>query len=274
MTDVAPVSTITPVDVRADFPTARLFGLDFFVGQRAALVDALVGAPTDAMRLVVTCNLDHLYLLENDAEFDRAYRGAWVATVDSRPMRVAAKLLYGIEPPLITGSDLFPELLDRLDPAQHRAFFVCSEQIVADRLVTHMAARGFGADAIGTAVPPFGFERDETLTATLVEAITRVAPTHLFMGVGAPKSEKWVLRHRDALPPAYVFGLGASLDFVAGVKQRAPVWVQRMGMEWAHRMVQEPGRLVGRYARDGVAFTRRVRRTIAEDRRGNRVNTG
>ncbi len=247
--------------------TDRLFGIDFYTGNRADLVTALLNEHADSVRLVVTCNLDHLYLIEQDPAFLDAYRAAWVATVDSRPLTFASKILYKVEPPLITGSDLFPELLDGLRPADHRMFFVCSTDTVAERLVEHMVARGFTREAIGVAVPPFGFEKDAAETEALLSAIRAIDPTHLFMGVGAPKSEKWIMQHRAMLPATYALGLGASLDFVAGVKTRAPEWVQSISMEWMYRLLQEPKRLTSRYVKDGLAFVRHVRRVRAEERR-------
>lgn len=74
--------------------------------------------------------------------------------------------------------------------------------------------------------------------------------THLFVGLGAPKSEIWVHEHRDLLGDVYALAVGASLDFHVGLRQRAPAWMRRLGCEWLWRMLSEPRRLLPRYLLD------------------------
>ena len=88
--------------------------------------------------------------------------------------------------------------------------------------------------------------------------------THLFLGVGSPKSEVWVDRHRDALGDLYAFGFGAALDFAAGRVARAPVWMRGTGLEWLFRLGQDPRRLVRRYSVNAVHFARLVLRDRAK----------
>jgi N-acetylglucosaminyldiphosphoundecaprenol N-acetyl-beta-D-mannosaminyltransferase len=80
----------------------------------------------------------------------------------------------------------------------------------------------------------------------------------LIVGLGAPKQELWVDAHRDRIEAAVTLCVGATIDFLAGEKRRAPVWMRKVGLEWLHRLLSEPRRLFRRYARDAWLFPRLV----------------
>ena len=112
-----------------------------------------------------------------------------------------------------------------------------------------------GGDS-AAALAQFGFEKDALRTSEMLQQIRAVATTHLFFGVGAPKSELWMQKHRQQLTGMYGFGFGAGLDFFAGTAKRAPQWVQRVNMEWAWRLFSNPRRLAKRYLVDSWSFLR------------------
>jgi N-acetylglucosaminyldiphosphoundecaprenol N-acetyl-beta-D-mannosaminyltransferase len=76
----------------------------------------------------------------------------------------------------------------------------------------------------------------------------------------------WMAEHAEDLAPAVLLGVGAAFDFTAGTKQRAPVWMQRSSLEWAHRLASEPRRLAGRYARTNTEFIVRAGVELARRR--------
>jgi N-acetylglucosaminyldiphosphoundecaprenol N-acetyl-beta-D-mannosaminyltransferase len=78
------------------------------------------------------------------------------------------------------------------------------------------------------------------------------------VGFGAPKQELWVHNHRQRITAPVALCVGATIDFLAGEKQRAPVWMRRVGLEWIHRLASEPRRLAKRYLRDAIRFPRLV----------------
>ena len=84
----------------------------------------------------------------------------------------------------------------------------------------------------------------------------------IVLGLGAPKQEIWANQYRDRLEAKTVLCVGATIDFLAGEKKRAPVWMQRSGTEWLHRMCSEPKRLVKRYAKDAWIFPQLVLRQM------------
>lgn len=209
-------------------------------------------------RMVVTANIDHIANLSVNTDFRAAYADAWLATVDGTPVHLYARLCGRRDLPKVAGSDLLPIILDRLQPYVHRPFFVAPSAATADALKRELVARGFDQDTIGIAVPEFGFENEGLAGSTLLDAIVAHGATHLFMGVGAPKSEIWMHRHSDALRGCYGFGFGAGLDYTAGTRRRAPLLFRSAGLEWLWRALSEPRRLPQRYARALWGFSRAV----------------
>lgn len=197
-----------------------------------------------------TCNLNHLRNLQSDGEFREAYRKAAAVTLDSRPMQIVARLRFNVHLPLVTGADLFATLHERLRPGRDRPFFISSSDKTGRGLCRRLCDRGFAPGAVTFQTPPFGFQNDAAYGNALIAQIHAHKATHLFMGLGSPKSECWVAEHLDAFPPAHILCVGAALDFTAGQKSRAPAWLGSLGLEWLHRLISEPKRLMPRYAGD------------------------
>jgi N-acetylglucosaminyldiphosphoundecaprenol N-acetyl-beta-D-mannosaminyltransferase len=115
-----------------------------------------------------------------------------------------------------------------------------------------------GLDVVGTLCPAHGFERDPAERGEIESALRRLRPDIVFVGLGFPKQERLIRRLRRVLPRAWFVSCGVSLSFVSGEVRRAPRWAQRLGLEWLHRLAQEPGRLFRRYVVDGFPFLARL----------------
>lgn len=250
-----------------DRSSRPVFGIRFSPVTTRELVETIATAPANAgPRILVTANLDHVVQLGQNEDFRRAYRHAWVATADGMPVMMYAKLKRAGLPARVTGADLFRSVMPALCPDRHRCFFVASTAETAGRLVDYLLARGFKREAIAVEIPPFQFEYDEDFSRDLAHRIARHRTTHLFMGVGAPKSEIWTDRHRDLIGNCYVLNCGAALDFFVGTKKRAPLVVRRAGLEWLWRFGQEPQRLYRRYFVHSWRFLREVAKDLAAAR--------
>lgn len=230
-------------------PTGRkqVFGVAFAPMTLEQAVDNIVREPaTGGVRMVVTTNLDHVVNLSLDDQFREAYSSAWLATADGAPVFVYARLVGADIPERVPGPDLFAATMHAMNGA-HRPFFFASCEDTAEKLAAWLVERGLARDTIGWAVPPFGFEKTPEASQALVDAIAAHAPTHLFLGVGSPKSEMWIYQNREKLGSLYALGVGAALDFFVNVQQRAPLWVRKIGGEWLWRWMSEPQRLFPRY---------------------------
>jgi N-acetylglucosaminyldiphosphoundecaprenol N-acetyl-beta-D-mannosaminyltransferase len=243
--------------------THNLLGFDFTTWNEDVMLAALMApAPRgEGLQLLVTANVDHIVRLTKDAEFRDAYRTAWKAVVDGMPVLLYARLRGAPIPGRVTGSDLFPKMLRRLSPDRHRLLFVCADEETAIRLNERVRELGFTDHLSITA--PMGFETNEAFGTWLTTLARKQQTTHLFLGLGAPKSEKWMSQHRHELPDCYGLAFGAALQFFAGTKKRAPWLVSKIGLEFLWRAASEPKRLAKRYFISSWPFLLAVARDLA-----------
>jgi N-acetylglucosaminyldiphosphoundecaprenol N-acetyl-beta-D-mannosaminyltransferase len=239
----------------------RLFGMtidglrmDEAVAQLLAWVEAAEGC-----RYVVTPNVQHAVLFQEHQGLRDAYAHASLVVPDGAPLMVAARWLGRPLPERIPGSDLVPALFAA---AQARSGLkVCllgAAPGVGQRAAQNIQRRWPRVTVEGVISPPPGFEHDEDYNQSLLRQVNACRPDVLLVGLGAPKQELWVHRHRASLAVPVVLCVGAAIDFLAGHKRRAPPWMRRAGLEWLHRLATEPQRLWRRYARDAWRFPQLV----------------
>ncbi|MDV3349967.1 glycosyltransferase [Leptolyngbyaceae cyanobacterium CCMR0082] len=206
--------------------------------------------------VIFTPNVDHLMKLQDDAEFQEAYRQADYKVCDSQILMYASKLLGKPLKEKISGSDLLPLFCDyhRNNPGI-TIFFLGGAKGVAKQAQVNINAR-FGRDMVIAAhSPSFGFEKDEAECQSIIDIINASEATVLAVGVGAPKQELWIAKYRSHMPKVKIFmAVGAALDFEAGNKPRAPQLWSSLGIEWLYRLMSEPKRLWKRYLLDDLPF--------------------
>jgi N-acetylglucosaminyldiphosphoundecaprenol N-acetyl-beta-D-mannosaminyltransferase len=212
-------------------------------------------ADDDQCRVVVTPNVNHAVLLYEQPALREVYRYADLVLADGAPLLALARLTRRRLPERVAGSDLVPRVLAAA-PDGLRVFLLGAAPGVAETAAEAIHSRWPQATVVGCSSPPIGFEHDPVVDAALVDEVNDLRPDVLVVGLGAPKQELWVHRHRHRLQAGVVLCAGATIDFLAGNRPRAPRWMQRTGLEWAHRISVEPGRLARRYAHDGRVFSR------------------
>ncbi|RPD47383.1 glycosyltransferase [Paracnuella aquatica] len=203
---------------------------------------------------VVTPNLDHIVKLEEDPEFERVYNDAGLVLPDGNPLIWASKLLGTPLKALVAGSDLFPVLCAHSVDRGYRLFFLGGLEGVAAKAAAVLQQQYPRIQIVGTYSPPFGFDKNPVENEKIIAMINAVQPHILFVGVGAPKQEKWMFRNLSQLNINVALGIGASFDFVAGTIKRAPSFMRKVGMEWFWRFSHEPKRLFRRYFIDSARF--------------------
>ncbi|WP_375463400.1 WecB/TagA/CpsF family glycosyltransferase [uncultured Methylobacterium sp.] len=224
----------------------RMFGQAFAAGPAFRILAAAAARPKTGPRLVVTANVDHIVLLSQDAAFRAAYAGAAARTLDGTPLVWLARL-RGHPAVRVTGHDLLASACFERPAAGQRIFLVCARENVAQAMRHRLVQSGVGPGSIATCVPPYGFDRDAAYGQALAARILAHGTTLLVMGVGAPRSEIWVDRQGAALGAPVVLAVGDALGVAAGLVPRAPVLLQRAGLEWAFRFAHAPRRLFRRY---------------------------
>jgi N-acetylglucosaminyldiphosphoundecaprenol N-acetyl-beta-D-mannosaminyltransferase len=218
-----------------------------------------IDGPFAGCRYVVTPNADHTVMLQEHEGLREAYLDADMVLADGFPVIWASRLLGRRLPERVPGSDLVPALFEAADPKRRlRTFLLGAAPGVAERAAIRIQGEWPGVEVADTYSPPFGFEHDEVEQERMLARIRAASPDVLVIGLGAPKQELWVHKNRDKISASAALCVGATIDFLAGEKTRAPKWLQRLRLEWFYRMMGEPRRLVRRYARDAWVFPQLV----------------
>jgi N-acetylglucosaminyldiphosphoundecaprenol N-acetyl-beta-D-mannosaminyltransferase len=205
----------------------KIFGIQIdavSMDETVSIVRQWITEASTACRYVVTPNVDHVVLRKR------------------LPERVA-------------GSDVVPNLFASMDGVSPlRVYLLGAAPGVGVRAAANIQQRFPGVKVVGVDSPPIGFERHADENETILARIADAQPDLLVVGLGAPKQELWVHAHRHAIRAKVAICAGATIDFLAGEKRRAPKWLRCLGLEWLHRLCSEPKRLGRRYLKDGVVF--------------------
>ena len=203
---------------------------------------------------VTTPNVHHLILLQKDEDFRRVYHNASLALPDGMPLLWAAKFLGVPLKEKISGSDLLPMSCMMAAEKGYKLFFLGGREGAAEKAAEVLRAKFPMIQIAGIYCPPYGFEKSDFENSKIVKMIKDVNPDILFVGLGAPKQEKWIYRFKDQYQTPVSIGIGVSFEFIAGMVKRAPLWMQRSGLEWFWRLIMEPRRLWKRYLIDDMRF--------------------
>lgn len=240
----------------------RLFGVQVDALRMPQAVERLlewIDSPAPHCRYVVTPNVDHMVMLQHHRDLQTCYRDASMVLADGMPVVLASRLLGRGLPERVPGSDLVPELFNAVNSLRPlRVYLLGAMPGVAERASAQIQEEWPAVRVVGTYSPPLGFEKDAEECDAIVQRIADAAPDVLIVGLGAPKQELWVHAHRDRLAATVALCVGATIDFLAHEKARAPRWMQCCGLEWLHRLLTEPKRLFRRYAHDAWVFPQLV----------------
>jgi N-acetylglucosaminyldiphosphoundecaprenol N-acetyl-beta-D-mannosaminyltransferase len=247
-------------------PRFRLGKLDIHALAFDEAIDRIITlAKTSRGAYVVTPNADHVVRAESDSSFVALCAGADLVLADGMPVVWAGRLM-GQPVEKISGSDLTPRLCAAAARAGTSVFLMGGMPGDAEGAAARLRHEHPALQIAGTYCPPFGFEHDQAECEKIVAMINASGARILFVGVGSPKQEAWIGRHRDQLACGVSIGVGITISFLAGTTRRAPKFMQRTGTEWIYRLLQEPGRLAGRYARDFAIIPIALRSILASRR--------
>lgn len=204
---------------------------------------------------LITANLHYAMLSDQSAELREVNRNAAFIVADGMPLVWASRLQKTPLPERVAGSDLIYRLGELAARRSRRLYLLGGAPGVAVEAARKLEERYPGLVIAGTHSPPFRALTEEE-HAAMMSQIRAARPDILVVAFGQPKGELWVAQHYKVLKAPVSIQLGASLDFVAGKVRRAPRWMQRSGLEWTFRFMQEPRRLAGRYARNILFLAR------------------
>ncbi|MCE9529731.1 MAG: WecB/TagA/CpsF family glycosyltransferase [Planctomycetes bacterium] len=206
---------------------------------------------------IITANLHYAMITDADRRLRELNAKAAFILADGMPLVWASRLMKRRLPERVAGSDLVWKVCEQGAKLGHRVFLLGGAPGIADAAAETLRTRYPGLVIAGTVCPPFRELSAEEETA-LIEQIRSSGADILLLALGQPKGELWTARTYERLGVPICLQIGASLDFVAGKVKRAPRWVQKIGLEWLYRLLQEPRRLLGRYLSNIVFLLRMV----------------
>lgn len=227
------------------------------------IAEAVATRPRPGLRLA-TVNLDYLVQAERSSAFRAALAAAQLTVADGAPVLWLARRAGRRLPERVAGSDLTEWLVTGGIP--RASLFLLGSTDAVCRAVARRAEAA-GVRIAGWNTSPAEVFDDPARSAALVAEINTTSPDILLIALGAPRQDLWLERFQPSLDVSVMLGIGGSLDIAAGNLRRAPRLVQRLGLEWAFRMAQEPGRLFRRYMLDDLPFL--VRKAIGPAGRGS-----
>ena len=225
-------------------------------------VDAIEGLIlSGGTHQVATANLDFWLNSLNDQHLHRSIAGCSLVLPDGMPMVWAAGLMGCPLAERVTGVDLVPRLAELSARKGYGIFLLGGKGDVAERAAKLLEKNYPGARVVGTYSP--SEEHIARLDhSDILGRIHAARPDILLVALGNPKQEKWIWIHRKRLGVPVAMGVGGSFEILVGDVRRAPKLIQRCGLEWLMRLVQEPSRLGPRYLRDFAGLTRRLPMTL------------
>lgn len=200
--------------------------------------------PDAGMRYMACLNPHSLVVAKSDETFRLALQEADLLLPDGAGILLASRVLGAGLPERVAGMEFFLGLCEHAEQAGGFSFFFLGSSERALALIRNRLARDYpNIDFAGGYSPPFKAEYSSAELDDMIQAVNAARPTVLWVGMTAPKQEKWIHVNRDRLRVPFAGAIGAVFDFYAGTTERAPAWAQQTGLEWLVRFAREPRRL-------------------------------
>jgi N-acetylglucosaminyldiphosphoundecaprenol N-acetyl-beta-D-mannosaminyltransferase len=210
------------------------------------------GRQTGKTHQIATVNADFVVNAIKDPELRYILQETDLATTDGMPIVWGANALGFHLDGRVTGSDLIPLLAERAAEKGFSVYFLGAAPGIAARAAEILKEKNPNLIIAGVSSPPF--QPILEMDPDIVENVRKAKPDILLVAFGNPKQEKWIAMHRYELGVPVMIGVGGTLDFITQTSVRAPKWMQKIGLEWLHRLIQDPARLWKRYVTDIFVF--------------------
>lgn len=204
--------------------------------------------------LVQTINSNSFVVAYEDSLFKEALENADILLPDGFSISVATKL-FGFKPKInhrIAGPDFFNAFNIYANKHKMTYFFMGSSEEVLGKIRSRINSEFSNIKVFTLSPPVYPFNKEDN--ARIIREINKVKPNVLWVGMTAPKQEKWTYENKDKLKVPLVASIGAAFDFYAGTRKRAPKFIQNVHLEWMYRFILEPRRMRKRYLDNNIKF--------------------
>lgn len=247
--------------------SARLAGLDFDQLTEAQVVAHIIMASRGGRGgWVATPNIDICRLTQRDETLRLLVAGASLTVPDGMPLLWAAKLRGHPLPERVTGASLIFSLTEAAARHGRSIYLLGGVPGVPELAGEELRRRYTGLVVAGADAPPVGFDADPRAITAVEARLAAAAPDIVYVGLGFPKQERLIARLAPCFPAAWFVSCGAAIPFAAKALPRAPLLMQRTGLEWAFRLASEPRRLFRRYLVHDLPFALTLLAASAMDR--------
>ena len=232
----------------------KLIGCDISLGSYSSFVETIINQAATGKEFFYVCVANAHMMIEahQSSSFEAIINNADLVTPDGIPLTWALKLLYGIKQERVAGMDLLPDLLIAAEKEKIPvAFYGGSEKML--NMAKEYFEKTYPNIIVATMYsPPFRpLTTDEEIK--VVDMLNDSGAKLIFVVLGCPKQEKWMASMEGKIN-AVLIGIGGALPVLVGIQKRAPLWMQKKGLEWFYRLSQEPGRLFMRYLETNFLF--------------------
>jgi len=224
----------------------KILGIDVHDGRHEDFVRRILDlGKTRTSSYVCMANVHMTIEACDDGEFAEVVNGADLVAPDGMPLVVAIRLLHGKRQERVAGMDLMEDLIGEAAREGLSVFFLGSTEETLAKIEERLRREHDGARIAGSIAPPFR-PMTEGEEEEVLQAVNRSGANILFVGMGCPKQERWMAKHRGRVH-AVMVGTGAAFPVYAGLEKKAPEWMRRSSLEWLYRFGREPDRLWKRY---------------------------
>lgn len=225
----------------------NLFGMNVHIGRYHEYADEVISrALSNESDYACVANVHMLIETHKSASFAKTVNEASVITPDGKPITWALRLIHGIKQDRVAGMELLPDLLRLAEQKEVPVFFYGGSDAMLARAANFIHNAYPSLVVSGMYSPPFR-PLTHNEEAMVINKINTSGAKLVFVILGCPKQEMWMASMKGRVQ-AFMIGVGGALPVMIGLQKRAPNWMQKAGLEWAHRLTQEPGRLFKRYA--------------------------
>lgn len=245
----------SPMPKSAERHRVELIGIGIDALREGAVIEAVRKAWVDGQGgSIVTVNVDIARAAKRDSALAEVIAKGSLVVADGMPIVWAARLQGDVLPGRVAGSSLVDSLSAAAAADGKSVYLLGGAPGIPELAAKVLTARYANLRIAGTQSPEFGFAETTDGSRRVVSAVIPLEPDLVFVGLGFPLQERLIEQLREGLPNAWFIGCGAGIGMAAGYFARASPLVQRLGLEWLHRLRLEPRRLAGRYLRDDLPF--------------------